>query len=497
MAAGPPRTLVAWLASIVAAGPGQLAALDDGDEWTYRRMWTRTREIANWLTHQPGFSTGSRVTLIGANEPAYLAAYFGILRAGGAVVSLNALLSIDDLRAQIEFVGSVGTVVGDVPDELAFGLSDGGRTWRLAAIENSASASLPTLGPQSVACVLLTSGTTGSPKGVLHTQGTLLHAALQIASSFPIARDERSVAFLPFFASIPEQVLPTMVMGGALHTIRRFDIDRICAACRGATSFDAVPTIMARLLDHGDIGSLAGLRWVMFASEPMPEALLNRWWETLPGTETHQLYGMTEMLTITNAPHRLLRARPDIVGVPFSTSAVAIIGADGVTASPGVEGEVTCRSPARMAHYLNDPDATSLALTAEGAMRTGDLGVIDEAGYLRLTGRLKDLIISGGLNIAPAEIEAVACRHPRVAAAAVVGIPDPDWGETPIVVAVPANGDSVSAAEVLEFCRAQLTGFKRPSGAALMDALPVTGIGKSSKSEIRRRIIDGELILVR
>lgn len=490
-------TLVAWLSSVVASGQGRLAALDDGDEWSYRRLWTRAGEIASWLSCRPGFSAGSRVALIGANEPEYLAAYFGIMRAGGVAVPLNALLRVDELRAQVELVGAVGTIVGDLPDELAAGLGEGGRTFRPAEIESSVSASLPSLEPRSPACVLLTSGSTGSPKGVLHTQGTLLHAALQIAGSFPVARDERSVAFLPFFASIPEQVLPTLVMGGALHTIRRFDVDRICAACRDATSFDAVPTIMARLLDHGDVDALSRLRWVMFASEPMPEALLQRWWETLPGTETHQLYGMTEMLTITGAPDRLLRARPDSVGVAFPTSAVEIIDADGAVAPPGVEGEVTCRSPARMERYLNDPDATAAALTAQGAMRTGDLGVIDEAGHLRLTGRLKDLIISGGLNIAPAEIEAVACRHPRVAAAAVVGIPDPEWGETPVVVAVPVNGDAVSAADVLEFCRAELAGFKRPAGAALMDALPLTGIGKSSKSEIRRRIIDGEVVLVR
>jgi acyl-CoA synthetase (AMP-forming)/AMP-acid ligase II len=130
-------------------------------------------------------------------------------------------------------------------------------------------------------------------------------------------------------------------------------------------------------------------------------------------------------------------------------------------------------------------------------MRTGDLGRIDERGRVFLTGRLKDLIITGGLNVAPAEIEAVACRHPGVAAAAVVGIPDPRWGETPVVVAVPAPGNGLTAGDVLAHCRGELASFKRPSGAGLIDVLPVTGIGKSAKAVIRRRILDGEIELVR
>jgi len=494
--ARPPDTLVAWLAAVTAARPGRLAVLDDGDEWTYQRLWDRARDVAGWLQRRSGFEPGRRVALIGANEPGYLAAYFGVLRAGGVVVPLNTLLSVADLHAQIELVDCAGALVGDLAPELAEGIGEACPVWPLSAV-GAAAAALPALGPQSPACVLLTSGSTGRPKGVLHTHGTMLHAALQIAAAFPFACDERSVAFLPFFASIPEHVLPTMVTGGALHTIRHFDPERISAACSDATSFDAVPTLMARLLDHGDVKALRSLRWVMFASEPMPHALLERWWEVLPATETHQLYGMTELLTITNAPDRLLRREPQIVGAPFATSVVSVVDEHGVELPDGAEGEVICRSPARMAEYLDDAPATARALTDGGAMRTGDLAVIDERGHLRLTGRLKDLIISGGLNISPAEIEAVACRHPLVSAAAVVGVPDARWGETPVVVAVAADGAGVSAADVLGFCRAELSGFKRPTGAAVMDSLPLTGIGKSSKAEILRRVLEGEVELVR
>jgi acyl-CoA synthetase (AMP-forming)/AMP-acid ligase II len=258
-----------------------------------------------------------------------------------------------------------------------------------------------------------------------------------------------------------------------------FDPERIAAAARHATSFDAVPTVMARLLDGAPPGDLARLRWVSFASEPMPVSLLRRWWDALPGVATYQFYGMTELVPATVASDRLQREEPATVGVPFPTTRVSAI-----------DGELVCQSPAQMIGYYGDDPV-------DGAIRTGDLGRIDERGRVFLTGRLKDLIISGGLNVAPAEIEAVACEHPGILTAVVVGIPDDRWGETPVVVAVPVRDGGIAARDVLHHCRGELTSFKRPSAAALVDALPATGIGKPAKAVIRRQILDGEIELVR
>jgi acyl-CoA synthetase (AMP-forming)/AMP-acid ligase II len=494
--APPPQTLVGWLAAIAGARPSHPALIQDGEVWTYERFWRRSREVADWALGMEEFSPGDAVALVGANEPEYLAAYFGILRAGGVVVPLNPMLSDEELIRHVAFVGALGTIVGDIDATTREALATAAPTWGLAALSPSRAARLPKLGPGSGACILLTSGSTGRPKGVLHTQGTMLHAALEIAMELPFASDERSVAFLPFFASIPEQVLPTLLSGGTLDILRRFDVDRVCAACAEATSFDAVPTIMSRLLDHGNLDQMRALRWVMFASEPMPVPLLERWWDALPGVQTHQLYGMTEMLSITHAPHRVLQAHPLSVGHAFATSTVSVVDPTGSAVPAGTPGEVTCRSPARMLEYLDDPEATVEATTPEGAMRTGDLGFLDDGGHLHLTGRLKDLIISGGLNITPAEIERVACDHPRVAAAVVVGVPDSLRGETPVVVALATAGEAVTAADLLEFCRSRLTGYKRPTAAALVESFPQTGIGKSAKAEIRKRILDGEIELL-
>jgi acyl-CoA synthetase (AMP-forming)/AMP-acid ligase II len=254
---------------------------------------------------------------------------------------------------------------------------------------------------------------------------------------------------------------------------------------------------MARLLDTVDHARLARLRWVMFASEPMPPALLARWWEALPEVEAHQFYGMTEMLTITSCDPATQRAAPTTVGTPFPGSRVAVVDAEGRPRPPGEDGEVVCASPGRMRGYLPDGIDPATWRLADGSMRTGDQGRFDEHGRLHLTGRIKDLIISGGLNIAPAEVEAVAAAHPEVAAATVVGIPDERWGETPIVVAQRRPGSTLSSAQLLGHCRARLASFKRPRGVVFVEDLPTTGIGKSSRGRLREQILAGELRIER
>lgn len=495
--ANPPRTLVGWIGAVAAAQAARPALFCADEYWTYGELWERAAGIARHLLHDRKLAPGDRVGIIGANERAYLAAYFGVLRAGCVAVPLNAALEIRALAEQLRLVGASAVVVGELAREAADGLAAALPVWRLADLPLTGSGRLPAISPAGPACVLMTSGSTGRPKGVVHTQATLLHAALQLGSAFPFTTADRNIAFLPFYAAIPEQVLPTLCTGGALDVLPRFDAEQVARAARHATTFDAVPTVMARLLADAPLADLANLRWIMFASEPMPASLLARWWEALPGVETHQLYGMTEVLPMTIASHRMLREEPASVGAAFATARLSVLDPDGHQIADGGAGEIVCRSPATMRGYFGDPEATAAVRSPDGAMRTGDLGRVDERGRLFLTGRLKDLIISGGLNIAPAEIEAVACRYPGVISAAVVGIPDARWGETPVLVAVPVPGNGVVAQDLLAHCSRELASFKRPSAAALVQALPATGIGKSAKAVIRRQILDGEIELVR
>ncbi|MBS1677322.1 MAG: acyl--CoA ligase [Actinobacteria bacterium] len=493
-----PQTLVAWIAAVARAQGRRPAVVTDELEWSYGELWDRTQAVARHLLHDLDLRPGDRVAIAGTNEPAYLAAYFGVLRAGCVVVPLNVMLDIRAIRDQLELVEAAAVIVGDVDAELGEGIAETLPTFDLGGLAGTGSGYLPNLGPSSPASILLTSGSTGRPKGVVHTQGTLLHASLQMATALPYGPDDRNLAFLPFYTAVGEQILPTLATGGSIRVLPRFDAERVARAAADCTNFDAVPTVMSRLLDQAPLGNLARLRWILFASEPMPVSLLQRWWDALPNVETHQFYGMTEVLPMTFAADRMLREEPATVGIGFPTSRIVAVDEAGAEITDGSPGELICRSPARMLGYHGDKELTAAAWTEDGSMLTGDLGRIDERGRVFLTGRLKDLIISGGLNIAPAEIEAVACRHPGVSAAAVVGIPDQRWGETPVVVAVAAaGGNGFDAGALLAHCREELSSFKRPSAAALIDSMPAIGIGKSDKGLIRKQILDGEIELVR
>ena len=402
------------------------------------------------------------------------------------------MLDVESLQDQLALVEASRVIVGIADQEIRDGLAEAFPVLALSKLAREVSpwtGSFPALLPSAVACIIPTSGSTGRPKGVTHTQGTLLHCALQLATTLPFHPSDRSVCFLPFFAAIPEQVLPSLCTGGSIDVITGFDVDRIAEACRSATCFDAIPTLMGRLLHEAPLDSLRNLRWVGFASEPMPPALLQRWHEALPTIQSYQFYGMTELVPATAASHRMLLEDPSTVGLPFPTSRLRVADGD--------SGELLCRSPAQMTGYFRDPVLSAAALSTDGSLRTGDLGRIDERGWVYLTGRLKDLIISGGLNVAPAEIEAVACRHPAVSAAAVIGMPHERWGETPVVIGVAREGADLTPQALLTHCRQELKGFKRPSAAALVDALPSTGIGKVAKDLLRGRIVDGEVRLVR
>jgi len=491
------ESLVDALRRVVSAGPDRPAIQAGGTIWSYGDLWDRSGRIGTSLLDSLGLRPGHRVGILGQNDPAYLAAYFGILRAGCVAVPLNQFLLAAELADQLELVGARLCLVGRI-DAAAAGIV-GGRvpTVAIGDLPGGTDAPLPPVEAHSDATILLTSGTTGTPKGAVQTHATMGHAVAELQRALPFSAEDVMLAFLPFFAAIPEQILPTLLTGGAIEILPRFELDAVEEACSRATTFDAVPTLMARLLDGVDHARLARLRWLMFASEPMPPALLFGWWEALPAVRTYEFYGMTEMLTITVATPNTLREAPDSVGRPFPESTVSVVDAEGRSVPVGESGEVVCKSPARMRGYLPDGIDPRTWSLSSGAMRTGDLGRFDAGGRLVLTGRIKDLIISGGLNIPPTEIEAVAASHPAVASAMAVGIPDPRWGETPIVIAVPKRGASLTPAELLAYCQERLASYKRPTGAALVERFPMTGIGKSSKAALRDEILSGALEIVR
>ncbi|MBN9610022.1 MAG: acyl--CoA ligase [Actinobacteria bacterium] len=486
----PVDSVIAQVGAVARAHPNDPALMADGCTWTYRELWARTETYARAVLSS-GAAPGDVVGLIGSNEPAYLAAYLGIMRAGCATAAISTMIAPSSVRAQLAAAGARVVITGRLADDTRDALAGDYLLLDLAEPPTGAGAfDLPEVGPDTTAIIMMTSGSSGEPKGAQHTHASLFHAVWQMASAFPHHRGDRGVVFLPLYTCTPEQALPTLCTGGSLDILPGFDPERVADACVHATTFDAVPTIMSRLLEHAPLHKLANLRWILFASEPMPVHLLQRWWDELPGVETHQFYGMTELLTLTAAPHALLRQVPSTVGRAFPSTGIVL---DPVEGHGSDEGEIVASSPSCMRGYLNNPAATDAALTSEHALRTGDIGRFDERGLLYLTGRVKDIIISGGFNIAPAEIETVAFANPGVREAVVVGIPSDRWGETPVVVAVPTAGSALTAMDLLRDCRARLSTYKRPSAAALVPTLPTTGIGKVDKVRVKKMIESGEI----
>lgn len=481
---------------------GSRTALRFRDQtWNYAFFWRRIELVAAELSAD-GVRRGHVLGILGTNSPDYLACYFGALLTGAVIVPLNTRSLTAELEVQLATVGATGVIVLPQGSDAVRGISaslqifDGDHLGydphvaHLPYVPHEA----PPVAADIAVCVL-TTGTTGAPKGVLHSHGGLLHAAQQVAGELPLHSDDISIAFLPFYASVPEHALPVLLAGAGLQIFGEFDVDEVGAACDSATTLHAVPSIVGRLLADGDVAQFRKLRWMSFASEPMPIPILERWWNEVPGVPAWQFYGMSEVLPVTIASADLLKEDPGSVGVAYPTSTVHVVDADLQGVAAGVEGEVVCSSPAQMIGYYRADDLTAAALTSSGAIRTGDLGTFDERGHLHLTGRLKDLIISGGLNIAPAEIEMIALRHPSVAAAAVVGVPHERWGETPVLIAAALPGIGLSEQDLLDHCRRHLAGYKRPTAVAVIEQLPLVGIGKADKAALRRLLANGSLRL--
>jgi acyl-CoA synthetase (AMP-forming)/AMP-acid ligase II len=340
------------------------------------------------------------------------------------------------------------------------------------------------------AVVFFTSGSTGRSKGAVHTHGSLVAAAMTMSIELDLQDGERTLHFLPLFSSCMEHLLP-LTLKRATHVILpHFDASTVWEAIDTfkITHFDAVPTTLRRILDAAPATVPKSLRSIAYASEQMPDALITALIERMPDVAFVQFYGMMEQLCLTvSGPSDQLR-KIGTVGRPMLGAKIQLMNPDGEPAAPGESGEIVARSPTLFAGYWQDEMATGQVMTSMG-MRTGDLGRFDEEGFLRLEGRVKEIIKSGGLTVIPTEIEAVLVEHPAVRDAAVIGVPDERWGEAVHAFVTVAPGASLVEADLKQFCQERLTGYKRPKAFHIVQDLPRTGIGKIARRLVRERLL--------
>lgn len=472
-------------------------------QWSWAEWSSRIRRAAGAL-RGAGIQRGQCVAFLDKNHPACLEVLIGGASVGAVTTVVNWRVIGDELVHVLADSGARVLVVGAelrpaaeaaarrVPSlERIIEVGDEYESLLAAAEPAPSDAGVDT---DETALVIYSSGTTGRPKGVLLSQRALVNHAANLAPAFPFGDGDANLVAMPLFhVGGIGYALFGIRAGAPTIMTREPDAAALIGAVRaGATHAFFVPPVIARFLDAGEAAraSIAGLRYIVYGAAPMPLPLLHRALSTWPGTKFVQVYGQTELCgavtALSDDDHRDA-ARPQLqlsAGKAVQGCEIRTVDPNSCAELPaGRSGEVWVRSNQNMSGYLNRAEATAETITADGWVRTGDVGRLDADGYVYIEDRLKDMIITGGENVYGPEVESVLIEHPAVVDAAVIGVPDDFWGESVKAIVV-ADGD-VDAADVIEFCRRHLAGFKCPRTVDFVAELPRNASGKILKTQLR------------
>ena len=504
-------TVAALLRKNRAAGltnPERTAVIFGDRKVTYDELDDRSSRLASALAAR-GFERGDRLAILAFNRVEYLEVFFAVAKLGGVIVPVNYLFKpaevqhlLDDSGARWMVVeealweavrpvrAETGTPVAYIsldtpePDSLGYEslLGDGSPDGVDAGV-----------GDGDVFLLQYTSGTTGFPKGATHTHATVLWNSLHQIADFAMSRRDVYLCLpaLCWAAGLHDFTLATLWAGGTvvLNPSRGFDPGEVLGTVErhGVTITLFVPSVLRMVLAHPiEDHDLSSLRMVLSGGEPVPVPAIEEFSRRLPTCDLVQAYGMSEFPTLmTSLDTEYGVTKRGSAGRATRVTELRVVDAEGKDVPPGEHGEIIVRSPATMIGYYGRPEATAEAL-AGGWFHTGDRGYLDEDGFLFIAGRTKDMIISGGLNVYPAEIERVLEKHPGVREVAVVGVPDDRYGEVGEAHVVVAEEATVSEAELEAFARAELANYKVPRRWLLRtEPLPRTASGKLQKFSLR------------
>jgi long-chain acyl-CoA synthetase len=347
-------------------------------------------------------------------------------------------------------------------------------------------------------CIAYTSGTTGRPKGVLISHRSRVLTFYASAMEWGLGNGRRSIAVAPMYhgAGFAFGYTPVFT-GGTVSMLRAWNPEELLAMIERdrAQSVFLVPTHAQMIRGLGDdvIGKydLSSLDTLYFNAAALPVTLKEWVLDTFPQTGVHELYGSTEGGVITNLRPADARRKAGSVGHPWFMTELRVVDDNGEPVGVGEPGELFSRSPFLMNGYLKDPEATAACTTDDGFLTCGDIVTVDEEGFIRIVDRKKDMIISGGVNVYPRDVEEAALRHPAVAEIAVVGVPDEKWGESVVAYVVTKPGASVDTEALDEFLRPTLAGYKIPRDVVTVDALPRNAAGKILKRDLKQSYAGG------
>ncbi|MFI7012510.1 AMP-binding protein [Streptomyces sp. NPDC050145] len=478
-----------------------LFELPDGRKITYRETADTVARIAARLVAD-GVTPGDRVAMQVDKSPEAIALYLATLRIGGVFLPLNTAYT----GAEMEyFIGDARPrVLVCSPQRQADHAHRAGPDLVVETLGTQGDGTLlegegrhdeaVDAAADDPAAILYTSGTTGRSKGAVLTHGNLASNCAALLEAWRFTDRDRLIHALPIFHVHGLFVAANMalVAGASLYYLPKFDADTVVDLLPRATVLMGVPTFYTRMARHERLTpeTCASMRLFVSGSAPLL-ASDHEAFEARTGHAILERYGMTETGMNTTNPYEGGPRKPGTVGRPLPGTEIRVVdGESGAPLPDGEVGSIEVRGPNVFSGYWQMPEKTAAEFRADGFFITGDLGRIDEDGYLCIVGRGKDLVISGGYNIYPKEIEELLDAHPAVLESAVIGVPHPDFGETVVAVVVPAPGQEPSEADLLKCVAGDLARFKHPRAVRIVEALPRNVMGKVQKAELRKRYQD-------
>jgi long-chain acyl-CoA synthetase len=475
---------------------------------TFTELDCAANKYANALSGL-GIGPGDRVCLFSPNRMEFLYAYFGIIKLGATMISLSVMLKADEAKYIIDDAQAKALITTEylystiepVRDKLKsveniLYLDDNppeGITALPPLVEKASDEfTSPDIDPDSMACIIYTSGTTGRPKGAMLTHANLLHNLESAADLLKTTSDDVAlIPGLPLFHLLAQICALTSIYCGVPSVLMEFFAPQMVLeniAKYNCNSFSGVPTMFALLLNDPEIDNydLSSLRVCFSSSAPLSLSLLKRF-EERTGAIITEGYGLTEATALVTSNHSEAERKPGSVGVPIRCEVRVVDEADKDVQTDEV-GEIIIRGKNVMKGYYNKPAETAEALR-ENWLRTGDMGKFDADGYLYVVDRKKDLIITGGFNIYPAEIENALYKSPKIAMATVIGIPDEIKGEIAKAYVVLKDGETATEQEIITFCRERIANYKAPRAVEFRDTLPTTPTGKILKRQLRAEVL--------
>jgi len=507
------------VATFARATPNAIAVMDQDRCVTFAALEERANRFANALLGA-GVGPGQKVAMMLPNSVEFCEISAGAARVGAAIVPINPHLTAPEVAYQLGHSEASALVAHSSLAETACAASEAanletrllasvggpglGRDYESLLADADPSPPAVEVEETSPFCVNYTSGTTGKPKGVLISHRSRCLTFLCAAIEWGLGPGRTTVAVAPLYhgagfafgygalyvgASVAMLPPGPFDPGALLDTVER----------TGAQTMFLVPAHAQRLREQVDPTrlrrSFQSVEVLYFNAAPLPQALKLWLLDSLPEVALHELYGSTEAGIVTDLRPVDQRRKQACVGPPWLLTELVVLDDSGAPVEPGQPGELFSRSPFLMNGYLKDPEATSACMTEDGFLTSGDVVTLDEEGFVYVVDRKKDMIITGGINVYPREVEEVLLAHPAVADVAVVGLPSEAWGEEVTAVVVARSGRRLDVADLERHCRASLASFKVPKRWVESERLPRNAAGKVLKTELRRPgVLEGQLL---